>query len=111
VADYETSNAELTERDQGEDFFSCREDLMAARILSRRAFNLMNPVASLWSYADASAFIVAIFGSYKLRGLLRPATMMSPLYSLSRTTPVTPRCVSVMSACNASRSGENQKPL
>src|SRR5206468_1013792 len=37
--------------------------------------------------------------------------MMLPLYSLRRTTPVRSRCVSVTSACSASRSGENQKPL
>src|SRR5437870_6712862 len=37
--------------------------------------------------------------------------MMLPLYSLRRTMPVTSRCVSVTSACSASRSGENQKPL
>ena len=44
-----TSKAELTERDQSGDFFSCEEDFMTARTLSRKAFNLINPVASLWS--------------------------------------------------------------
>jgi hypothetical protein len=44
-----TRTQKLTERDQSEDFFSCEEDFMTARTLSRKAFNLINPVASLWS--------------------------------------------------------------
>jgi hypothetical protein len=38
-------------------------DVDAARNFKRSAFKQMNPVASLWSYADASPFIVAIFES------------------------------------------------
>jgi hypothetical protein len=63
VTDYKNQQRRINRVRSGEDFFPCEEDLMAARILSRRAFNLINPVASLWSYADASPSIVAIFGS------------------------------------------------
>jgi hypothetical protein len=38
----------------------------AARSPNRSAFRRMKPVASRWSYADASPSIVAIFGSYRL---------------------------------------------
>ncbi len=40
-----------------------RSPFLAARSFSRSALRRMKPVASLWSYADASASIVAIFGS------------------------------------------------
>src|SRR5205814_2729739 len=36
----------------------------AARTFSRSVFSRMKPVASLWSYEDASPSMVAIFGSY-----------------------------------------------
>src|SRR5437868_11261926 len=44
----------------------------ARRAFKRSAFSLINPVASPWSYVDLSPSIVAILGSYKLFGLLRP---------------------------------------
>ena len=56
--------------------FRSRTFFSAARIFKRNAFNRINPVASLWSYAGASPSIVAIFGSYRLFGLLRPATIL-----------------------------------
>lgn len=48
--------------------FRWRTFFSAARIFKRNAFNRINPVASLWSYAGASPSIVAIFGSYRLFG-------------------------------------------
>src|SRR5213595_93285 len=56
--------------------FRSRTFFSAARIFKRNAFNRINPVASLWSYAGASPSIIAIFGSYRLFGLLRPATIL-----------------------------------
>ena len=44
------------------------------------------------------------------RGDRRPATVTFPLYSLSRTVPVTSRCAWSMKTWSASRSGAYQKP-
>src|SRR5256885_14060012 len=48
-----------------------------------------------------------LFRSY---GLSRPATARPPLYSLSRTAPVTRFWVLVTAASSASRSGVHQRP-
>src|ERR1039458_10552766 len=81
-------------------FFFCT----LAATFRRRAFSRMKPVASSWLYAFVgSASIVAMCGLYRLTGLLRPATMMLPLYSFTRTVPVTFFWLSVTSACNAYR--------
>ena len=72
----------------------------------------MKPVASSWLYAFVgSASIVAMCGLYRLTGDFRPDVMMLPLYSFTLIVPVTFFWLySVTSACNASRSGENQNP-
>src|SRR6266545_4703177 len=67
----------------------------------------MKPSASCWLYT-LSLPNVAYEGWYSAYGLSRPATLALPLYSLSRTWPVTCFWVLAIAASSASRSGVHQ---
>ena len=71
----------------------------------------MKPAASFWSYAPPSSSNVDSVALYSDFSALRPTTMTLPLYSLTRTTPLTLAEHLSIAACSISRSGENQKPL
>src|SRR3989338_4781485 len=73
-----------------------------------KAFNLMNPFASVWSYPP-SLSMLAISLLYSDFGDSRPVTKAFPLYSAMYTLPSTSSWLLLTAAIKNSISGLNQK--